>query len=90
MWTPPDISDQNGIITAYIVDVTAVQSGRNFQITSTTTMYSIDDLLPYTTYTCKVAALTGVGAGPFSRPASFQTHQTGLLLLFMIILLIHH
>ena len=79
MWEAPDISDQNGIITGYVVNVTQVNTGQNFQMTSTAANLYLNNLLPFTSYTCRVAAMTNVGVGPYSIPTSFLTAETGML-----------
>lgn len=76
-WEDPDIVDQNGIITGYKINVTVVNSGVSFQQTSTDSSLLLDNLLPFTTYSCRVAATTSVGTGPFSMAISFLTNEAG-------------
>lgn len=77
MWVAPDIADQNGIITGYLINVTLVSTGRSFQMTSTTPNLFLNSLQPFTTYTCRVAAMTNVGVGPYSMAISFLTNENG-------------
>ena len=76
-WRDPDIEDQNGIITGYAISVTLVSTGQSFQMTSTVNRLFLSNLLPFTTYICRVAAMTNVGVGPFSTATSFLTRETG-------------
>ena len=77
MWESPNIVHQNGIITGYVVDVTVVNTGQNFQIRSNSTNLFLESLQPFTNYECRVAARTIVGVGPFSISNIFRTNQTG-------------
>ena len=76
-WIPPDIQSRNGIITGYLVNVTAVETGETFQASSTTTNLVVQSLEPFTTYNCTIAAETSAGIGPFSIPLTVQTNETG-------------
>ncbi len=78
-WIDPDITDQNGIITDYVINVTRVSTGESFQMTSTTTDVFLSDLVPFSSYVCRVAARTTIGAGPYSMATSFLTMETGML-----------
>ena len=77
MWEAPVLEDQNGVISGYTINVTLVRTGQSFQRTSTTTAFLLDGLLPFTTYTCSVAAMTSVGVGPYTIAASFITEEAG-------------
>ena len=76
-WSPPDVQSQNGVITGYIINVTASETGEAFQVSSTTTNLVIQQLRPFTTYNCTVAAMTSAGIGPFSISLTVQTNETG-------------
>lgn len=76
-WKDPDITDHNGVITHYEIDLTVVSTGQRLHMTSTDSNFLLDSLLPFTTYTCRVAASTAVGNGPYSMPISFQTAEAG-------------
>ena len=80
-WAPPHESDRNGIITKYTINISAVETGEEFQLqlNSTTTSFTITTLRPYTTYHCIIAASTSVGIGPFSTTLSTLTPEDGLL-----------
>ena len=75
--SPPPVEDQNGIIIAYVINVTENDTGDTFQLTATTTIFTINNLKPYHNYTCVIAAETSVGLGPFSGSISFRTHEDG-------------
>ena len=77
-WDPPNAADQNGIILEYTVNVSAVETGEEFQLTSTTTSITVTTLRPYTTYLCIIAASTTVGIGPFSTVFTIVTPEDGM------------
>ena len=76
-WEPPELEDQNGVILGYVVNVTAVETGLNFELRSTQTTLAVDSLRPFTTYICRIAARTIVGVGPFSIAVTAVTSQDG-------------
>ena len=79
-WVPPPADEQNGIIANYIINVTEDNTGEEFQVSTSNTSLTIDDnLQPYYTYICVIAAETSVGEGPFSSNISFTTHEYGRL-----------
>ena len=75
-WSPPPPSDTNGIIREYRVNVTEVETGRVFYLTSTTTSITVQSLHPYYTYYCTVSAYT-VGVGPYTVVFSIRTPEDG-------------
>ena len=76
-WEPPELEDQNGVITGYVVNVTAVETGMNFLLTSSGPSLLADGLRPFTTYICRIAARTAVGIGPYSIAVTAVTDQDG-------------
>ena len=78
-WSPPDVQSQNGIITGYLINVTAIGTGETFQVSSTTTNLVIQSLRPFTMYICVIAAETSAGTGPFSISLTVQTNESGIL-----------
>ena len=76
-WSPPPVEEQNGIIIGYVISVTEDETGDTFQLPVTATVVTINNLRPYHTYTCVIAAETSVGLGPFSAGVSFTTHEDG-------------
>ena len=77
-WIDPDTADQNGIITGYLINVTRISTGQTIQMVSTTNDLFLNDLVPFSSYVCRVAAMTTVGAGPYSVATSFLTMETGM------------
>jgi hypothetical protein len=90
MWDPPNPEDRNGIVIEYTINVSAVETGEMFQLTSATTSLTVTLLRPFTTYRCLIAASTSVGIGPFSTvftlvtpedvPTSAPIYQSGVAL----------
>ena len=79
-WSPPVSDKQNGVIIKYVINVTEDDSGDQFQESTSATSLTVDDnLRPYYTYTCVIAAETSVGRGPFSSAISFTTDEHGRL-----------
>ena len=78
-WSPPNVESQNGILTGYLINVTAIGTGQTFQASSTTTNITMQSLRPFTTYSFTIAAMTSAGSGPFSIPLTVQTNETGKL-----------
>ena len=76
-WQPPLLENRNGIITGYIVNVTAMTSGGMVQLMSTTSSITVSSLRPFTVYICTIAATTRVGSGPFSDEFVVQTLEEG-------------
>lgn len=77
-WAPPPDDEINGVIVRYLINVTVVSTGRQFQLTSTTTTLTISTLTPYSTFICIIAAVTSVGIGPFSTQFTLITPQDGI------------
>ena len=72
-WGPVNCSEQNGVITGYIVQYGVVDSG-NIQTTSVSgDNATISSLVPSTNYSIQVAAETGVGPGPYTDPLTART-----------------
>ena len=79
LWSPPPSSEQNGIIINYVIYITEKSSGCPFEKSTSNTSLSIDENLhPYHTYICEIAAETSVGLGPFSVAVFFTTHEDGM------------
>ena len=74
-WAPPTTEDQNGFIREYTINVSAVETGEEFQAMSTTTSITIITLSPHTTYCFIIAASTNVGMGPFSTALTVLTPE---------------
>lgn len=78
-WDPPPVQSQNGIITEYVVRISAQETAEQFQHTTTGSMssLSIGVLHPDYTYSYTVAAGTGIGRGPFSIFHSIKMPEDG-------------
>ena len=80
-WNPPAADQQNGIIIHYVINVTVVETGVSFQLTSNTTSLTISTLSPYRNYRCIIAAVTAVGIGTFGGLFTLTTPQDSMLAL---------
>ena len=76
-WDPPEAPERNGIVLEYTINVSAVETGEEFQLTSVTTSITVTSLRPYTTYQCVISASTSVGMGPFSTLFTVRTPEDG-------------
>ena len=89
-WDPPPADEQNGIITQYRINITEVQTGRSVTLFSSTTSVNVTSLHPYYTYNCAIAAVTSIGAGPYTSVITVVTLQDGkvtfISLLFKLIM----
>ena len=67
-WQPPPPEQRNGVITRYVINITGLSEARQepYVLYTTKTNVVVGSLHPSYTYTCKVAAETNVGPGPFS------------------------
>ena len=79
VWALPPMDEQNGIIRRYIVNITSADGGEELTTFSQTTIALVQNLDPFTTYTCSVSAET-VAPGPFSPTIVFQTAEDGEVL----------
>lgn len=75
-WSEPLSSDTNGIIREYIVNVTEVETGTIFSLTTTATTITLQSLHPYYNYQCIVSAFT-VGVGPYTAVFNIRTPEDG-------------
>ena len=76
-WEPPPLSDQNGVIRSYIINISVAETGSSFQQTSETTALYISNLHPFYTYTLTVAAVT-IGPGPYGLVLTVQMPEDGM------------
>lgn len=90
MWKPPMTVDQNGIITAYMVEVLQVDSGtgasdapklltahRVQALNVTQQWVEVTGLQPFSAYSFVVAAGTIAGFGPGSDPVAVSAQELG-------------
>ena len=77
-WVQPVSAKINGIIRAYLINISEVETGKLFHFQTNGTETVISGLHPFYTYLCTVAAQT-IGAGPYSVPAVIQLPEDGKL-----------
>ena len=77
-WDPPLLQNRNGIITDYIINVTALDTGEISQYITPNRSLMLNTLTPFSTYAFIIAARTSVGAGPFSTDITIQTLEDGM------------
>ena len=77
MWKTPVRQGQNGVITGYDVEITAVSSNYTAMqsVGQNIDMVTFTNLEPYRQYSLRVAAKTQAGVGPASQPITEQTLQ---------------
>ena len=86
-WLAPVVDDQNGIITAYIVNVSLEDNDTvPLQYTTSSLSVMLVELYPFSTYIVFVAAETSVGRGPFSRSLRISTHEDGRQMILITVL----
>lgn len=77
-WIPPE--PPNGIITAYSI-FCRLSGDENFNLVGVVMPPSLertlDDLMPFTNYTCVVTANTSAGEGQETEPRTATTDQDG-------------
>ena len=80
-WQAPPVSEQNGIIISYTINVTETRSSYGLQqmVHRSQTSITVTSLLPFTTYSCSIAASTSVGIGPFSTLLIATTFEDGMM-----------
>ena len=82
-WRPPPTELQNGIITKYAVQYTAIEGDDTTtrqisDIPSQNSQYLLENLEKWTEYRVTVSAHTDVGAGPESLPQVVRTEEDGM------------
>ena len=77
-WEEPLEELRYGIIRQYHIDVTEIDTGRQFQAVSSTTSISVSSLHPFYTYRWAVSAFT-IGGGPFSQFQTITTPEDGMV-----------
>ena len=77
-WEPPENRSRNGIIQRYHINITEVDTMSSFLLETTSLSIVVDNLHPYYTYDCSVAAET-VELGPFSIVTTITLPEDGKL-----------
>lgn len=76
MWREPRSDDQNGLIRLYLINVTEIETGVNWQLMSNDRNVTVQSLHPFYSYTLVVAAQT-LALGPFSSPIQIEMPEDG-------------
>lgn len=80
-WSPPPISERNGILIGYNITIEDTTSDTTIlNVLSQSTTVTVGSLEPYTTYQCSIAAYTIIGLGPYSTLIFFRTLEAGICL----------
>jgi len=75
-WDAPLLSERNGRIQYYLVNVTEQETGNTFGHVSLRTNFTLFGLHPYYNYRVTTTAVT-VGPGPSTSPVVITTDQDG-------------
>ena len=78
-WQPPAEEDRNGIIRRYVTNITELNTGTDFELESTNTEITLQNLHPFYQYSCSVAAET-VALGPSTPVVTIEMPEDGNLL----------
>ena len=69
----------NGLIRAYLLKVTEIDTGNTFMVKANTTHTTVNGLHPFYKYNCTVAAET-IAPGPYSTEIVVQLDEEGVAL----------
>ena len=77
-WGLVNCSHRNGIILGYTVQYEVIGSGniQYLNVSAIFTVGSINELMPFMTYSISVAAINSAGTGVFSTPILNQTRPS--------------
>lgn len=81
-WHPPIDEQRNGIIRGYTVTLTEVDTGVTTVISSNSTQVVLQNLHPFFTYNCTVAASTII-LGPSSNTVTITMPEDGELHMYL-------
>ena len=76
-WSPPPPQSQNGVIREYRINVTEIETGTEFNLTTTANSITVSFLHPYYTYECAISAYT-IATGPYTV-VTVMTSEDGML-----------
>jgi len=74
VWSPPIPGSENGIIRGYHINLTEINTTRQWEFFSVNTELLLDFLHPHYTYQCMIAAVT-IKVGPFTPAFNFTTSE---------------
>ena len=77
-WQPPVEEERNGIIRRFIINITELNSGTEFQLENATTEITVQNLHPFYQYSYSIAAKT-VALGPFTLGSIIEMPEDGKL-----------
>jgi hypothetical protein len=78
VWEPPPEYNQNGIIERYQIEISDEDNTvTQYSTSGATMMLTVIELHPYHTYSCRIAAATRAGIGPFTSAILTQTLEDG-------------
>ena len=80
-WQPPVEEERNGIIRRFIINITELNSGTEFQLENATTEITVQNLHPFYQYLYSIAAKT-VALGPFTPGSIIEMPEDGKLTKF--------
>ena len=78
-WQPPVEGERNGIIRRYVINITELNSGNEYQLENSSTEITIQDLHPFYRYSYSVAAET-VALGPSTSASIIEMPEDGKLI----------
>ena len=76
-WQPPVEEERNGIIRRYVINITELNSGNEYQLENASTEITVQDLHPFYRYSYSVAAET-VTLGPFTPGSIIEMPEDGM------------
>ena len=71
-WSLPPAKHRNGVIKGYNITIAEIGNHTDLDYVSEETHVLINNLKPDVRYTCRIAAFTSVGVGPFSDPTTIS------------------
>lgn len=76
-WNAPSLTERNGLITHYVVNVSEIDTFHSLSQLSTQSYLELSSLHPSYTYQIRVAAATALGVGPYSVTNAFTMDESG-------------
>ena len=68
---------QNGVIIGYVININILETNETFIFYTNDTYMIVDNLRPFRTHVCIIAAQTAVGTGKFVSGLTFTTFEDG-------------
>ena len=79
-WVPPSVESHNGVIRRYVIRITEEETSAVMLHYSNSSQVTVEDLHPYYTYMCAVAAET-VEVGPYTTNIIIQLDEDSMKIL---------